>query len=162
MLVTYLRKAFHKLGEPQETIRAYRGGYLPKQRRQIERDLRDGKVLGVVSTNALELGIDIGTLQAAVLTGYPGTIASTWQQLGRAGRSHEPSLAVLVATSSPPQPVHDSKPRLLHGTGVWNMRGSIPITCSFWSPISNALPLNFPSGKERSSASWIPRRFWIT
>lgn len=101
VLVTYLRKAFHKLGEPQETIRAYRGGYLPKQRRQIERDLRDGKVLGVVSTNALELGIDIGTLQAAVLTGYPGTIASTWQQLGRAGRSHEPSLAVLVATSSP-------------------------------------------------------------
>ncbi len=74
---------------------------MPKQRRQIERDLRDGKVLGVVSTNALELGIDIGTLQAAVLTGYPGTIASTWQQLGRAGRSHEPSLAVLVATSSP-------------------------------------------------------------
>ena len=57
--------------------------------------------MGVVSTNALELGIDIGTLQAAVLTGYPGTIASTWQQLGRAGRSHEPSLAVLVATSSP-------------------------------------------------------------
>ena len=101
MLLTYLRKAFHRLGEPQETVRAYRGGYLPKQRRQIERELREGKVLGVVSTNALELGIDIGTLQAAVLTGYPGTIASTWQQLGRAGRSHEPSLAVLVATSSP-------------------------------------------------------------
>jgi DEAD/DEAH box helicase domain-containing protein len=101
VLLTYLRKAFHRLGEPQETVRAYRGGYLPKQRRQIERELREGKVLGVVSTNALELGIDIGTLQAAVLTGYPGTIASTWQQLGRAGRSHEPSLAVLVATSSP-------------------------------------------------------------
>ncbi|NMB02163.1 MAG: DEAD/DEAH box helicase [Firmicutes bacterium] len=101
VLVTYLRKSFHKLGQPSETIRAYRGGYLPKQRRQIERDLRAGKVLGVVSTNALELGIDIGTLQAAVLTGYPGTIASTWQQLGRAGRSHEPSVAVLVANSSP-------------------------------------------------------------
>jgi DEAD/DEAH box helicase domain-containing protein len=101
VLVTYLRKSFHKLGQPHETIRAYRGGYLPKQRRQIERDLRAGKVLGVVSTNALELGIDIGTLQAAVLTGYPGTIASTWQQLGRAGRGHEPSLAVMVANSSP-------------------------------------------------------------
>ena len=101
VLVTYLRKSFHKLGQPHETIRAYRGGYLPKQRRQIERDLRAGKVLGVVSTNALELGIDIGTLQAAVLTGYPGTIASTWQQLGRAGRTDQPSLAVLVANSSP-------------------------------------------------------------
>ena len=101
VLVTYLRKSFHKLGDTTEKIRAYRGGYLPKQRRQIERDLRDGKVLGVVSTNALELGIDIGTLQAAVLTGYPGTIASTWQQIGRAGRSNEPSIAILVANSSP-------------------------------------------------------------
>ena len=101
VLVTYLRKSFHRIGEPVEKIRAYRGGYLPQQRRQIERDLRDGKVLGVVSTNALELGIDIGTLQAAVLTGYPGTIASTWQQLGRAGRSNEQSLAILVANSSP-------------------------------------------------------------
>lgn len=101
VLVTYLRKSFQKLGQPHETIRAYRGGYLPKQRRQIEQDLRAGKVLGVVSTNALELGIDIGSLQAAVLTGYPGTIASTWQQLGRAGRSKDASLAVLVANSSP-------------------------------------------------------------
>ena len=100
VLVTYLRQSFHKLGEP-ETIRAYRGGYLPKQRRQIERDLRAGKVLGVVSTNALELGIDIGTLEATVLTGYPGTIASTWQQMGRAGRSNAPSLAILVGNSSP-------------------------------------------------------------
>lgn len=101
VLVTYLRNSFHKLGDTTEKIRAYRGGYLPQQRRKIERDLRDGKVLGVVSTNALELGIDIGTLQAAVLTGYPGTIASTWQQLGRAGRSNEPSVAILVANSSP-------------------------------------------------------------
>lgn len=100
VLVTYLRNSFHKLGRP-ETIRAYRGGYLPQQRRQIERDLRSGKVLGVVSTNALELGIDIGTLEATVLTGYPGTIASTWQQMGRAGRSNAPSLAILVGNSSP-------------------------------------------------------------
>ncbi len=101
VLVTYLRHSFHKLGR-DEIIRAYRGGYLPKQRRQIERDLRAGKVLGVVSTNALELGIDIGTLQAAILTGYPpGTIASTWQQMGRAGRQSDSSIAILVANSSP-------------------------------------------------------------
>lgn len=100
VLVTYLRHSFHRLGR-EEIIRAYRGGYLPKQRRQIERDLRAGKVLGVVSTNALELGIDIGTLQAAILTGYPGTIASTWQQMGRAGRQSDSSLAILVANSSP-------------------------------------------------------------
>ena len=98
VLVTYLRKAFHRLGEPPETIRAYRGGYLPKQRRQIELDLREGRVLGVVSTNALELGIDIGTLQAAVLTGYPGTIASIGIV---ARRSRDSSLAVVVANSSP-------------------------------------------------------------
>ncbi|HHY09656.1 MAG TPA: DEAD/DEAH box helicase [Firmicutes bacterium] len=101
VLVSYLRKDFRRLGDKTERIRAYRGGYLPRQRRQIEKDLRDGRVLGVVSTNALELGIDIGTLQAAVLTGYPGTIASTWQQMGRAGRTNEPSLAILVANSSP-------------------------------------------------------------
>ena len=95
VLVTYLRQSFHKLGDMVEKIRGYRGGYLPTQRRQIERDLRDGKVLGVVSTNALELGIDIGTLQAVVLTGYPGTIASTWQQIG-ASRSTQESLAVMV------------------------------------------------------------------
>lgn len=101
VLVTYLRESFHKLGDTAEKIRGYRGGYLPTQRRQIERDLREGKVLGVVSTNALELGIDIGSLEAVVLTGYPGTIASTWQQMGRAGRSTQESLAVFVANSSP-------------------------------------------------------------
>ena len=101
ILVTYLRRAFHRLGDAVEKIRGYRGGYLPRQRRQIEQDLRAGKVLGVVSTNALELGVDIGTLQAAVITGYPGTIASTWQQAGRAGRGHELCAVVIVANSSP-------------------------------------------------------------
>ncbi|MGH7902747.1 MAG: DEAD/DEAH box helicase [Candidatus Dormibacteraceae bacterium] len=81
-------------------IRGYRGGYLPLRRREIEAGLRSGAVTGVVSTNALELGIDIGSLQAAVLVGYPGTIASTWQQLGRAGR-RTGSVAVFVASSSP-------------------------------------------------------------
>lgn len=101
LLVTYLRKQFDKLGITDNAIRGYRGGYLPQQRREIERDLRAGKVLGVVSTNALELGIDIGSLEAAILCGYPGTIASTYQQIGRAGRGQKLSCAVLVANSSP-------------------------------------------------------------
>ncbi len=84
-----------------ERIAGYRAGYLPSERREIERGLRDGDVLAVASTNALELGIDIGRLQAALLVGYPGTIASTWQQAGRAGRTQDLSVAILVATSNP-------------------------------------------------------------
>src|SRR5207245_4138017 len=82
-------------------VRGYRGSYLPNERREIEHGLREGSVKGVVSTNALELGIDIGSLDACVMVGYPGTIASTWQQAGRAGRRRGTSLAILVATSSP-------------------------------------------------------------
>jgi DEAD/DEAH box helicase domain-containing protein len=82
-------------------VRGYRGGYLPRERRAIERGLREGTVRGIVSTNALELGIDVGALQAAVLCGYPGSIASTWQQAGRAGRRQEASLVVLVAGNHP-------------------------------------------------------------
>jgi DEAD/DEAH box helicase domain-containing protein len=82
-------------------VRGYRGGYLPNERREIERGLRDGTVRTVVSTNALELGIDIGGLDACVIVGYPGTIASTWQQAGRAGRRSGTSLAVIVASSAP-------------------------------------------------------------
>ncbi len=82
-----------------DSIRAYRGGYLPSERRAIERGLRDGEILGVVSTNALELGIDIGRLDACVMCAYPGGIANTWQQIGRAGRRRETSIAILVATN---------------------------------------------------------------
>lgn len=82
-------------------IRAYRSGYLPGQRREIERGLRDGGVRVVVATNALELGIDVGGLGAALLTGYPGTVAGTWQQIGRAGRGDEASLAALIASADP-------------------------------------------------------------
>ncbi|CAN5524958.1 hypothetical protein BH10CHL1_BH10CHL1_42720 [soil metagenome] len=84
--------------DPQIAIRGYRGGYLPTERRAIEAGLRSGEVQGVVATNALELGIDIGQLQAVVLCGYPGSIASTWQQMGRAGRTREAALALFVAT----------------------------------------------------------------
>ena len=82
-------------------VRGYRGGYLPTLRREIERELRAGNVDLVVSTNALELGIDIGQLDACVMCGYPGTIASTWQQAGRAGRRSNESLMILVASSNP-------------------------------------------------------------
>jgi DEAD/DEAH box helicase domain-containing protein len=86
---------------PAGAIRGYRGGYLPRERREIERQLRNGEILGVVATNALELGIDIGSLDAVVLAGYPGTIASTWQRAGRAGRRQSLSVSVLVASSAP-------------------------------------------------------------
>jgi DEAD/DEAH box helicase domain-containing protein len=87
--------------QPSEPIRGYRSGYLPQQRREIERGLRQGSVRAVVATNALELGIDIGGMGAALLAGYPGTIAASWQQAGRAGRGESASLAVLVATADP-------------------------------------------------------------
>ncbi len=106
VLLTYLQDAAARVGRsriqnPKTKIRGYRGGYLPNQRREIERGLRDGTVRTVVSTNALELGVDIGALEAAVLVGYPGTVASMWQQAGRAGRRNTHSLAVMVAGSSP-------------------------------------------------------------
>ena len=100
VMLSYLREALAPRLDSERRVRGYRAGYLPLQRRQIEAGLRSGEVTGVVSTNALELGIDIGSLQAAVLVGYPGSIASTWQQLGRAGR-RSGSVAVFVASSSP-------------------------------------------------------------
>ena len=101
VLLTYLKEDIETNIQKEGLIRGYRGGYLPLKRREIEKGLRTGEILGVVSTNALELGIDIGTLDVAVLAGYPGTIASTWQRAGRAGRKTGLSAAVLVATSSP-------------------------------------------------------------
>ncbi|MBI5651532.1 MAG: DEAD/DEAH box helicase [Chloroflexi bacterium] len=89
------------LGGGAGEIRGYRAGYLPTQRREIERGLRDGTVRAVVATNALELGIDIGGMGAAILVGYPGTIAATRQQAGRAGRGDDVSLAILVASADP-------------------------------------------------------------
>ena len=101
LLVTYLKDALERGPLPHDAVRGYRGGYLPRERREIERKLRDGEIRAVVATNALELGIDIGSLDAVVMAGYPGTIASTWQRAGRAGRRQSASAAVLVASSAP-------------------------------------------------------------
>ena len=101
VLVTYLKDAAEKFPHGPEAVRGYRGGYLPKERREIERKLRSGEIRAVVATNALELGIDIGSLDAVVMAGYPGTIASAWQRAGRAGRRQSTSLTVLVASSAP-------------------------------------------------------------
>jgi len=101
LLTTYLKDAFQGPPGAADVIRGYRGGYLPLRRREIERGLREGDVRCVVSTNALELGIDIGALDVAVMAGYPGTIAATWQRAGRAGRRSGRSAAVMVASSAP-------------------------------------------------------------
>ena len=101
VLTTYLKESLKGGKNTDKRIRGYRGGYLPNLRREIERGLRDGSVLGVVSTNALELGIDIGSLEACVICGYPGSIASMWQQAGRAGRRQGASAVFLIASSSP-------------------------------------------------------------
>ncbi len=101
LLLAYLQDEMDAKGKSREMVVGYRGGYLPLERRHIEQGLRDGQIRGVVATNALELGIDIGRLSAAVLTGYPGSIASTWQQAGRAGRRTDQSAVILVAGGSP-------------------------------------------------------------
>ncbi len=104
VLTKYLKDAFEKDRESmaeREKIAGYRGGYLPRRRRAIEKGVRNGDIKGIISTNALELGIDIGSLEAAVLAGYPGTIASTWQQIGRAGRRGKTAIGIFIARSSP-------------------------------------------------------------
>jgi DEAD/DEAH box helicase domain-containing protein len=101
VLLTYLQQANRPGPGEAEPVRGYRGGYLPAERREIERGLRDGRIRGVVATSALELGIDIGSLDASVMAGYAGSIASTWQRAGRAGRRSGTSCAVMVASSAP-------------------------------------------------------------
>ncbi|HRF46859.1 MAG TPA: DEAD/DEAH box helicase [Anaerolineales bacterium] len=113
ILLGYLRESAAAAGVSAEAIRGYRGGYLPLERREIERGLREGEVRGVVATNALELGVDIGRLGAVVIAGYPGTIASTWQQAGRAGRRAEASAVVLVGSSAPLDQYLATHPRYL-------------------------------------------------
>lgn len=115
ILLRYLQDelAYHDL--PPDMITGYRSGYLPLERRQIEQGLRTGEVRGVVATNALELGVDIGELEAVVLTGFPGSIASLWQQAGRAGRRAGEAAAVLIASSNPLDQYIARHPRYLFG-----------------------------------------------
>lgn len=101
VLTKYLKDVFDADPRKPARIRAYRGGYLPTERRSVERTMRAGDVDGIVSTSALELGVDIGALDVVVLNGYPGSVAATWQRFGRAGRRSQPSLGVLVASSQP-------------------------------------------------------------
>ncbi len=101
VMLKYLRERMVRNKMDPELVQGYRGGYLPQRRRMIEAGLRDGNVGCVVATNALELGIDIGSLDAVICAGYPGSIASLWQRFGRAGRRQGDSLAVLVTNSSP-------------------------------------------------------------
>ncbi|MCP4540925.1 MAG: DEAD/DEAH box helicase [Chloroflexi bacterium] len=118
VLLGYLRDSVVAAGQDPQRIQGYRGGYLSSERRAIERGLRDGEIRGVVATNALELGVDIGQLSTCVMAGYPGTIASAWQQAGRAGRRAEMSVAVLVASALPLDQYLITHPRYFFGRSV--------------------------------------------
>ena len=120
VLLTYLKDACDKGRLPTDSVRGYRGGYLPRERREIEKRLRSGNIRAVVATNALELGIDVGSLDAVVMAGYPGTIASTWQRAGRAGRRHSTSLAIFVASSAPVDQYIVEHPEYLFGQSPEN------------------------------------------
>ncbi|MGD0676787.1 MAG: DEAD/DEAH box helicase [Polyangiaceae bacterium] len=130
IMLRYLREAVATRPSRTETrpwidparIVGYRGGYLPGQRRDIERRLRDGEILAVVATNALELGIDIGELDAVVCAGYPGSVAATWQRFGRAGRRGGQSVCVLVASSAPVDQFLARQPEFLLGAPVEEAR----------------------------------------
>lgn len=117
LIYRYVKARLEELGlaDLTDRIRPYRGGYLPQQRRDIEKQLFDGKLLAVTATNALELGIDVGALDAAILVGYPGTICSTWQQAGRAGRSSQDSLVIMVAYNDPVDQYVCRNPEYLFG-----------------------------------------------
>ncbi len=122
VMLKYLRDRLAEDKIPTDAIHAYRGGYLPETRRKIETDLRAGKIKCVVATNALELGIDIGNLDAVVCAGYPGNVAALWQRFGRGGRREGESLAVLVASSMPLDQYLASDPEQIVGAPIEHAR----------------------------------------
>jgi DEAD/DEAH box helicase domain-containing protein len=121
-VTTDVRRTDKGAGIDPSQIMAYRGGYLPRERRDIERRLRDGEILCVVATNALELGIDVGELDAVICAGYPGSIAATWQRFGRAGRRNAQSVCVLVASSHPLDQYLAREPQFLQGAPIEQAR----------------------------------------
>ncbi len=156
LLLRYARQQLQRTApEMAGRIAAYRAGYLPAERRRIERDLFGGRLVGVTATTALELGIDVGGLDAALLVGYPGTVASTWQQAGRAGRGQDPSLAILVGLDNPLDQFYMrhgadllGKPHenaLLDPDNVYILQRHLP--CA-----AHEVPLTVPAGEERSPA----------
>ena len=120
LLLTHLRRELERLKINPNLIAGYRGGYLPNERREIEKGLRNGSIIGVVSTNALELGIDIGQLEVSIMAGYPGTISSTWQQGGRAGRRMGTSVVILVGSSAPLDQFFMTHPDFFFGSNPEN------------------------------------------
>jgi DEAD/DEAH box helicase domain-containing protein len=121
VIYNYTKRKLAEIGSGlAKKIKPYRAGYLPRERRQIERELFSGQLTGVVATTALELGIDIGDLEATVLTGYPGSIASTWQQAGRSGRSKEKALSFLIGLDNPLDQYFMRHPDFLFGKNFEN------------------------------------------
>jgi DEAD/DEAH box helicase domain-containing protein len=121
LLANYVRDRLSEIAPSYASrVKTYRAGYLPEERRQIERELACGALIGVVATNALELGVDIGDLDATVLTGYPGTISSTWQQAGRSGRREDRSLSFLIGLDNPLDQYLMRQPEFFFGKGCEN------------------------------------------
>jgi DEAD/DEAH box helicase domain-containing protein len=121
-VATDVRRTDKGAGVDPSRIMAYRGGYLPAERRDIERRLREGELLCVVATNALELGIDVGELDAVICAGYPGSVAATWQRFGRAGRRNAQCVCVLVASSHPLDQYLAREPQFLLGAPIEQAR----------------------------------------
>ncbi|GAB4455416.1 MAG: DEAD/DEAH box helicase [Armatimonadaceae bacterium] len=175
LLLTYARRNFESASQPQlaQKVISYRAGYTPQQRREIERRLFDGELTGVTATNALELGVDIGGVDACVMTGYPGTVASTWQQAGRAGRRQGDSLAVLVAADNPLDQFLMRRPEYFFGRSHEHaaldplnkhILGGHLLCAAYEVPLTerdnrlfgSADPQNPDSGEER--ARWVANR----
>ncbi len=149
VMTTYLKRGMKRIHRDSEKIAGYRGGYLPTERRAIERGLKKKEILGVVSTNALELGIDIGSLDVSIIAGWPGTIASAWQQAGRAGRKSTDSLTIYIGGSSPLDQFYMNHPGFFFGRspeeGLINPE-NLPIMASHLKCASFELP--FEDGEK--------------